>query len=223
MTTTDSETRRLFYGVTGVPTAEIDGVMVAGVTGTNLGGGPRDGTKRVYDAYIDRIDKALETPSTANIALSTTAEGETIRVNATVAALPADARDLRLHIVLAERELKFGGENGIRFHPVVVRDVAGENATGLPVSANGTITHSFNLAAIREDIVKSLAADIERRRRTEPPGSAPRVYNAEGRAMTEIDVNHLVVVAYLQGPDKKVLQAAQIDVVSPDARTRAKK
>ena len=216
MTTTDSNTRRLYYGVTGVPTFEIDGAMVAGPTGGNLGGGGRDRTQAVYDAYTSRIEKALETAAKADVKVSATGAGDAITVTADVSNLPADAKDLRLHLVLAEKHLSFGGENGIRFHPVVVRAVAGPDAAGLPVAAAGTFKHTFNLAAIREDIPKNLAADIERRRATNATAS----FNADGRAMIDIDTSQLVVVAYVQAPDKSVLQAAQADVAFAGGKTK---
>jgi thiol:disulfide interchange protein DsbD len=34
------------------------------------------------------------------------------------------SKDLKLHLVLAERELRYRGENGVRFHPMVVRATA---------------------------------------------------------------------------------------------------
>jgi Tfp pilus assembly protein PilF/thiol-disulfide isomerase/thioredoxin len=209
MTTSSSETKRLFYGIGGVPTLQIDGsTLVAG------GGGPRENTPSTYNRYLPLIEKQLEAPSVGDVNVQATAQGNDVVVTANVSNLPADATGLRLHLVLAERELSFSGENGIRFHPMVVRSVAGDKAEGLPAAAGGSFTHTFKLDAIREDLVNHLAAEIAKRRQTEQPGAAPRAYNAEGRAMTAIDPSQLVVVAYLQGADKKVLQAAQIDVAA---------
>ena len=218
MTTSESEARRLFYGVTGVPTAEIDGVMVANPsTGNNLGGGGRDRSPTVYEAYTTRIDRALETPAQAALSVRAIAEGDEVSVTATVSKIPADARDLRLHIVIAERELMFGGENGIRQHPMVVRGIAGEKGLGLPLGATGETKHTFSLAAIREDITKSLAADITRRRPAPLAPGAVSGFAAESRAMTKIDPAHLVVVAFVQAADKKILQATRSDVVAGSA------
>jgi tetratricopeptide (TPR) repeat protein len=214
MTTSESEARRLFYSVTGVPTAQIDGVMVASpATGGNLGGGGRDRSPTVYEAYTTRIDRALETPAQAALSVRAHAEGDEIRVTATVSKIPADARDLRLHLVIAERELMFGGENGIRQHPMVVRAVAGEKGLGLPLSVTGETKHTFSLTAIREDITRSLAAEIARRRPAPLAPGATSAFAAESRAMTTIDPAHLVVVAFVQAADKKVLQATRSDVV----------
>ena len=217
MTTSGSETRRLFYGVTGVPTLKIDGEAA-----TVGGGGARENTPATYNRYLPVIDKQLEAPAYGEVTVKAVAEGNDVTVTARVSDLPKDAKDVRLHLVLAEEHLSFSGENGIRFHPKVVRGIAGEKADGLPVAADGTFTWTFKLDAIRDDITKNLEANIKGRRDREPEGSTPRAYNAEGRAMTTIDPAHLVVVAYLQGADKKVLQAFQAEVSGPAADVKRK-
>jgi tetratricopeptide (TPR) repeat protein len=208
MTSTDTNTRRLYYNVTGVPTFEIDGVMVAGATGNNMGGGGRDRAPVVYGEYINRIDKQLEAAPKAAVSVNGAVQGDSVSVTATVSNLPTDAKDLRLHIILAERELRFGGENGIRFHPMVVRGIAGEKAGGIPIAANGTFKHTFNLQVIRDDITKFLAEDIAKRRETSPTAT----FAAENRAMTNMNTSEFVVVAYVQAADKTVLQATKADV-----------
>jgi thiol-disulfide isomerase/thioredoxin len=198
MVAANNNDRRLFYSVNGVPTFEVDGVMIAGATGGNMGGGGRDRVPVLFDAYKDKIEKALETPATAGLTVKATGAGDIINVTAKVSKLPADAKDVKLHIVLAERELRFMGENGVRFHPVVVRATAGEMGAGLPVTANGTVTYSFNLATIKSEITSTLAAEMVKRHSGEAPGSTPREYVAEGRPYTAIDGSNLVVVAFLQ-------------------------
>jgi len=162
----------------------------------------------VSEKYNGLIDAALERPSAAAVAVRATIAGDTVTVSADVTQLPADASGLRLHIVLAERELLFGGENGIRLHPMVVRGIAGDKGAGLPLAGTGTTRHVFDLAAIRADITRNLAADIGRRR----SGGSAGPFAAEDRAMTTIDPAHLVVVAFVQGADKRILQAARADV-----------
>ena len=90
------------------------------------------------------------------------------------------------------------GENGIRFHPVVVRAMAGDKGAGIPITANGRTEYTFSLAAIQADVTRTLAAEMVKRHGTEPAGSTPREYVAEGRAYTKIDSSELVVVAFLQ-------------------------
>jgi hypothetical protein len=101
--------------------------------------------------------------------------------------------------VLVEKELKFTGENGIRFHPMAVRATVGEKGAGLPISAAGTTKVTFSLSTIKDEITKTLAAEMEKRHKGEAPGSTPREYAAEVRGpYTAIDTSELAVVAFLQ-------------------------
>lgn len=192
MVTTGSQSRNTYYSIRGVPTFNIDGAL------GRLGGGARTNTPATYKDYISKIDQALLRPATAALSVAATGEGDRIVVTADVTKLPAGAKDLRLHLLLVERHLRFSGENGIRFHPMVVRGSAGERGTGIPISATGRTEHTFSLDEIRNDITKSLAADIERRRRAETPGATPREYAADGRAYVDIDTAQLSVVAFIQ-------------------------
>lgn len=192
MVTTGSQSRNTYYSVRGVPTFNIDGAL------GRLGGGARTNTPATYKDYISKIDQALLKPATAALSVAATGQGDRIVVTADVTKLPADAKDLRLHVLLVEHHLRFSGENGIRFHPMVVRGSAGEKGNGVPISTTGKTQHTFSLNEIRDDITKSLAADIERRRRSEAPGSTPREYAADGRAYVAIDTAELSVVAFIQ-------------------------
>ncbi len=208
MTTSEGNARRGYYSVNGVPTMQIDGVMVSTPDGGNFGGGGRDRAPVVSEKYNGLIDAALERSSGAALAVRATAAGDKVTVTADVTKLPDGAGGLRLHIVLAERELLFGGENGIRLHPMAVRGIAGDKGLGLPLAGTGATQHVFDLAAIRADITRNLAADIGRRR----SGGSAGPFAAEDRAMTKIDPAHLVVVAFVQAPTKGILQAARTDV-----------
>jgi tetratricopeptide (TPR) repeat protein len=211
MTTPESNARRLFYNVNGVPTMQVSGLMAANPAGENLGGGGRNRAPEVYEKYVGLIDRALEVPSEAAISVRATITGDKVVVTTDVSKLPSPASDARLHIVLAEKELMFGGENGIRGHHRVVRGIAGEKGEGLPLLATGATTHTFDLAVIRQSITRSLATDIARRRGA--AAGTPQTFAAEDRAMTTIDAGNLIAVAFVQAPNKKILQAAQADVL----------
>jgi Tfp pilus assembly protein PilF len=184
--------RREYYKINGVPTFNIDGTL------GELGGGARSNAPSNYKNYIEKIDKELAVPAQAVISLDAVGEGDLINVTATVSKLPAKATDLKLHILLVEKELRFMGENGIRFHPMAVRALAGEKGAGIPITANGKTKYTFNLATIREDLVNTLQADIERRRKGAPAGATPAEYAAEGHAYTSINLGELSVVAFVQ-------------------------
>jgi tetratricopeptide (TPR) repeat protein len=198
MVAANNNDRRLYYSVSGVPTFEIDGSMVANAQGSNPGGGARNNTPNVYNNYTHSIDKALEAPAKAALTVKATGEGDQISVTVNVSALPADAKDLRLHIVLAEKELKFTGENGIRFHPMAVRATAGEKGAGIPITAAGTTKYTFSLSQIKDDVTKSLAAELDKRLKGLPAGATKPTYMAEDHAYTAIDTSELVVVAFVQ-------------------------
>jgi thiol-disulfide isomerase/thioredoxin len=189
------DARRQYYKISGVPTFNIDGGL------GQLGGGARENTPNTYNTYVKKIDAALETPATAALAVKAVAEGEKVNVTVDVTKVPSDAKDMRLHILLVEQELRFTGENGIRFHPVVVRAMAGDKGAGIPITATGKTTHTFDLASVRADVEKTLTAEMEKRRSREAPGSTPTVYSADGRPYTTINPNELSVVAFIQdGP-----------------------
>jgi hypothetical protein len=214
MTTSGSAGRNKYYEVKGVPTFNVDGALV------KLGGGPRENTANVYADYIKAIDKALETPPRASMKVTATLRGDNIDVKAEMTDIAEDAKGLTLHVVLAERQLRFSGENGIRFHEMVVRAMAGKDGAGIPVadptdrSAWATQLHTFEIGAIRTDITGSLEAEIAKRRKTESTAATatPREYLAEGKAMTDLNRRELVVIAFLQDSQKRVLQAARADV-----------
>jgi tetratricopeptide (TPR) repeat protein len=200
--------RRLYYAVRGVPTMNVDGAL------GKLGGGARENTPRTYNDYIAAIDKAIAKAPTAVVGVQAARAGSKINVTAKASGLPADAANLRLHIVLAERQLAFSGENGIRHHAMVVRGVAGPKGSGIEIrgSSDTTVDFTFDLAEIKADVEKTLADEIAKRRKTQPAAATPPDYRAEGRAMGEIKTDALVVVAFVQDGSKNVLQAARVNV-----------
>jgi tetratricopeptide (TPR) repeat protein len=201
--------RRLFYGVRGVPTLQVDGAL------GRIGGGSRDMAPRTYGEYIAAIDTALAKPPAATVRVDATRSDSRIAVTARASGLPTDAANLRFHIVLAERHLVYLGENGIRHHAMVVRAVAGDNGSGIAIrgSSDTVVDHTFDLADISADVDRSLTDELARRRKNPSSNAAtPPDYRAEGHAKTAIDPANLVVVAFVQDASKAVLQAARVDV-----------
>lgn len=211
MTTAASAARKDYYKeyVLGVPTFIVDGAMA------RLGGGPRDNTGPTYGNYAAVIDRAMTAPSEATLGLKAALKNGTVSVSTAIsnlAAKYANAKDLTLHVVLAEQELRFNGENGMRFHPLVVRAMAGGATPGIAVTPNGgalTINATFDLQAIPADVTSSLDAEITKRRANET-GGTPAVYKAEGKPYTAVDPKQLIVVAFLQDREKHVLQAVRV-------------
>ena len=220
MVVSGGEGRREYYRIRGVPTFNIDGAL------GQLGGGGRANTPGTYSKYIDKIDKELAVPAAAAIALAASGDGDRVNVTATVSRLESKSKDLRLHLLLVERELHYMGENGVRFHPMVVRAMAGDRGAGIPIKGNGTTKYTFELAAIRADVESTLKAELEKRRGSETTGSARREYAADGHAYTNIDSAALSIVAFVQDgayvPGAAASAAPAIeDVLPPTVSTKA--
>ncbi len=187
MVVSGGEGRRQAYGVRGVPTLLVDGGIGL------MGGGSRGGASTNYGAYTPRIDEALKAPPGANLTVSATGHGDSIDVTARVSKLPAGANisGVRLNLMVVEQRLTYTGENGVRFHPMVVRAAAGDHGSGIPLMADGTIHYSFSLSEIKDDVARTLANELDRRAQAIPPGGAARNYAAEGHAYTAIDTTKL--------------------------------
>jgi hypothetical protein len=196
MTNQATIARGRFYTVNGVPSYAVDGKM------PSAGGGGRDNTKYVYDRVNPTVEKRLELAAEADLKLQATLDGNVINTKAMLNTFTGNAADLKLHIVLAEERLRYSGENGVRFHPMVVRSMAGENAAGFAVKADGTNAEwQFDVTAITAAIQKYIS-EYETNR-----GEAFK-FKAQ---MHNIDANALTVVAFVQDEKtKNILQAASI-------------
>src|SRR5262245_46372566 len=151
MTTPDTFARYKSFGLAGVPAFYIDSKRT-------LGGGPRQAAQTTYDRLIPEIEHGLAAPPEAAIRTEASLNGNTVRVKAAVDRLSGGSGDLKLHIALVEKELRFTGENGVRFHPMVVRAMAGRGA-GIPLrGAPATFEHAFDLNEIGNAIRSHLEA-----------------------------------------------------------------
>jgi TonB family protein len=201
MTTPQTTARFRYYNGTGVPAAAIDGVVSPG------GGGTRDATRSVYDRFIKAIEKQSESPAFAQLKLEAMLDGNFVRVNAAVVNVSADAADPKLHLVLVEKELRYTGENGVRFHPMAVRSLAGIDPKnpGLKITSRDAqaFAWDFDLNAISAEIKRGLD-DFEKGR------TDGYTFNEKKH---EINPKDLLVVAFVQDEKtKSVLQSAQITV-----------
>jgi hypothetical protein len=102
--------------------------------------------------------------------------------------------------VLVERELRYNGENGIRFQPMVVRAIAGE-----PLGKQRTFHQAFNL----EDISRAIKTHLDD---YEAKGHRGETFQFSEKKY-QIDRRDLAVVVFVQdNQTKHVLQAAYIDL-----------
>ncbi len=198
MTNPSTQARSGYYTVRGVPSFMIDG------DSSQSGGGPRNMTKDVYERLRPMIDKQLETEAGAEIRLTATFSGSVVTVTANVANLKKGVETAKLQIALVEEKLRYSGENGIRFHPVVVRSLAGEGGKGIALDAAklAPAEWRFDINAITEENKKHLDKYEEDRK-------ADNFTFSE--KMHAIDPSKLSIVAFVQDEKtKQVLQAASL-------------
>ena len=119
------------------------------------------------------------------------------------AAAPPAAPQLVLNIALVEDDVRYSGENGVRFHRMVVRCLAKPADSGYPVEPSNTATvdTTFDLAEISQKLTAYLV-QYEK--------SNPRFGQIEFLSKdTTMQPNHLAVAAWVQDETThRVLQSA---------------
>jgi len=192
--------RAKYYNINGVPSYAIDGSLLGG------GGGDRSYTKRIFSRLVLDIEKELETKSGAELTLEASLAGGVLKALATPAGLGGEGNAVRLQIMLVEELLTYSGENGIRFHPMVVRSIGGANSGGFTVDRGAPVAveHVFDLAQITEGTQKYID-DYEKTRASTQPGFA------FSRKPVAMNSGNLAVVAFLQDEkSKQILQSSYV-------------
>jgi hypothetical protein len=199
MTTLETTARAKFYAVRGVPTFAVDGK-------DTIGGGSREMTRGIYDKLTKDMEKELETPAETHVKVDAAINANTVRASAAVDPVKGEVSDLRVQILLVEKELRFNGENGIRFHPMVVRAFGGEKGEGFPMeSSGGNFAATFDLEAVSTAIKDHLDDYEAKGHRGETFHFTEKKY--------QINRGDLAVVVFVQdGKTKHVLQAAWVDL-----------
>ncbi|MEP7271745.1 MAG: hypothetical protein ABI882_09580, partial [Acidobacteriota bacterium] len=214
--------RLIYYGVNSAPTLILDGEKFKPEEAgdTRLKSVAVKNSQTIYGAVKRAVDKGIETPLEARIKVSAERSGRMIRASASVDGLK-NSVDATLNFALVEDEVHYSGENGLRLHPMVVRNLAKPAGWGYGFSVEAgqakTVDHSFDLDAI---------IDENRRYYDEWPVERNKEVNARVGGEMEFDVGrfkqerHLInpekisVVAFLQdNKTKKILQSAFVRVV----------
>ena len=202
--TNPSTVQRLaFYDVRGTPTLAIDGE-------TSMGGGNRSAAPDIYQRFAPKIDAGLKAQPELSLALSASREGERITAHARVDPLAHGTKNLRLEIVLVEKQVRYSGESGIRFHPMVVRAMAGMNSDGFALDPSGAQVYdaTFDVSQISAGLKTYLDGFEAENDRFGPIHFAEKKYS--------IDMGKVAIVAFVQDSETKhVLQASYWE---PDAR-----
>ena len=201
MTNSDTQARSKYYAVGGVPTYFIDGSKV------DYNGAGRDDTKSVWEHIQKPIEKELDNPAEDKIDVQASVVGNSVKVSATVASVKTESKDLKVHILLLEKELTYSGENGIRFHPMAVRAMGGKDDDGfaLDPAAPAPVEQVWDLDKISASLKKQLDDYEAKGHRGNPFKFIDKKY--------QIDRGNLAVVVFIQdAKTKHVLQAAFVDL-----------
>jgi thiol-disulfide isomerase/thioredoxin len=201
MTNADTQARSKYYAVGGVPTYFIDGGKV------DYNGAGRDDTKSVWEHIQKPIEKELDNPAEDKIDVQASVVGNSVKVSATVASVKTESKDLKVHVLLLERELTYSGENGIRFHPMAVRAMGGKDDDGFALDpANpAPVEQVWDLDKISASLKKQLDDYEAKGHRGNPFKFIDKKY--------QIDRGNLAIVVFIQdAKTKHVLQAAFFDL-----------
>ncbi|HMJ26633.1 MAG TPA: tetratricopeptide repeat protein [Pyrinomonadaceae bacterium] len=199
MTNAATVERGKYYGVPGTPTPVVDGLRLPS------SGGSREMTKGFYDRINPKVEAELESPANADIKLTATADGDGIKANVTVDKVTAASPDLKLQIALTENELRYTGENGMRFHPMVVRSLAGKDSLGFALAAAGptNVEWTFDLKAMTDQLRKYLDSYEQQGHRGDTFTFSEKKF--------QIDRGNLSLVAFVQDmKTKQVLQTVYL-------------
>jgi tetratricopeptide (TPR) repeat protein len=209
MTNPATVDRGKYYGVPGTPTPVVDGFRLPSA------GGSRDMTKGFYDRVNPKIESELESPAQAQIAVTGAVAGDIVKANVVVDQIKAPSPDLKLQIALTEEEVRYTGENGVRFHPMVVRSLGGKEANGFGLSGSGptTIEWTFDLKAMSEQLKKYLDGYEQLGHRGDPFTFLDKKY--------QIDPNNLSLVAFVQDMKTKAILQTVYLKLSPAAAASA--
>lgn len=161
----DTIARADFYKINSTPNVILDGKPSTHI------GGSRSAAEKGYPKLAENIDKELNIPSGVQLKLNASAAPDhTITANATAKITDSAAfnklltttdgktPELILNIALVQSEVRYSGENGIRFHTMVVRALARPATKGFPVAMTGESQASFKFdpAEVSKDLSKYL-------------------------------------------------------------------
>jgi len=211
MTNPSTQTRRTFYDANSTPTYIIDG------SNQKVGGGGAAQAEKLFKDSIESvIDKRLEGKPGARIKLQAGMKGGNVDVAVEVGKTAKTGKPdqkLRLQVALVEETVHYTGENGLRFHPMVVRSLASaeKDKLGFAVTPGRTskVTHTFDVARVVAE-AKSHLDSME-------GGASERFGKFQFiERRSAIDMSQLRVVAFVQDETtKEILQAAVVDLPAP--------
>jgi tetratricopeptide (TPR) repeat protein len=218
-----SDSRVTYYETNSAPTLIIDGEKVKEDT---RGGDSRlrveavKSSQAVYASVRETIDKRAAIFPDARIKLNAERAGSSVKATAVVDGLPPGLSDVSVHFALVEEEIHYSGENGLRFHPMVVRNLARQTGWGYALGGESgqqkTISHTFDLDAITAENLRyydewPMERNKEVNGRIGPDGDFDVGKFREQRNV--MNPEKLYIAAFVQdNKTKKILQSSLVRV-----------
>ena len=208
------EERSAFYDADGAPNVYLDG------NHADVGEGLQTETMRIYHALTPMIDARLLVPPGAELKVNSKLSGAKVEVSVSGTGLQIPGAARHLQIALVENEVSYSGENGFRFHPMVVRNLAQttKDSSGFPLPKGDAfqVDYSFDLVEItaaNEVFDDEYIADLKART------GITATFREKKNVM---DPRKLSVVAFVQDDStKEVLQAVETAVSPADTKIGA--
>ncbi|HUI58485.1 MAG TPA: hypothetical protein VLY04_26115 [Bryobacteraceae bacterium] len=201
MSNPDAQARSKYYAVGGVPTYMVDGERV------DYYGDDRENTKLVWEHIQPPVEKELEVAAEAKLNVRAALTGNTVKVTAAVDGVKSESKELKVHVLLLEKELHYSGENGIRFHPMVVRAMGGKNDDGFSLAPGEAA--SFEQSWDLDKVSAGLKAHLDDYEAKGHRGNSFKFMEKK----YEIDRGNLAIAVFVQdAKTKHVLQSAYIDL-----------
>ena len=226
-----NDARVKYYGINGAPTVLVDGKKYSGKDDANSREEAESVAQQVYGGLVSAINPRLETPAQGRLKLKAQRAGETIKVTVAADEIKNTSPDVTLHLALVENEVTYSGENGLRFQPMVVRNLAkaaGSDVYGfkMDISKANTVEYVFDLKGIMAENLRYYDEyPIERKKELSARLDKATLDTLEFSFREQkyiIDPNNISVVAFLEdNKTKEVLQASYVRV--PSDRTAAPK
>lgn len=194
LTNPDSEARFSYYeDADATPTIFFNGKKAAS------GGGGTDEAPEKYEDYQDVVNTLIERDSGGKIVVSAKRKGDKVSIETSVSDLKSTGDDVRLRVVVTEKEVEYKGRNGLAKHHHVVRAFAGSDAGTVMKDKMGKFTFTVDVAEVRKKLEAYLKAQNEKR--PFPDDKRP------------LEMKNLSVVAFVQDDKtQQVLQAAVVEV-----------
>lgn len=231
-----ADARVKYYDIHGAPTTFVDGRRFTSENDDSRSkSAARSTAQMVYGELDSKIKAGLKTRPQGQIKLAAQRVGENVEVNVSTSLLKNVSSDVTLQLALIENEAHYSGENGLRFHAMVVRDLArrsGAESYGFKVdqAEPNKFAYAFNIKDIIAQNLRYYTEYPEERRKefAERVGAETAKDIGIDFSFKEernlIDPNNLSVVAFLQdNKTKEILQSAYLRVAPSHKRRGSEK